>query len=264
MSDGGGALPVQSLGRAMALLGRLAEAGPGGLPLRDLHRAVGLKPTTVHSLLSSLRAGRFVEQDGGTGHYRLGVGLLQLAGAYLRGNGVVPLVEPALRALHAATGETVQLGLLDGDRHHAVRVLLSTQAVVAAPARLGGAPRLHCTALGKVLLAFAPPDARERLVDGIERRGFERFSPATIAGRAELEAELQRVRDSGVASNYEEGRPGVVGQAAPVRDYAAGAVAASGVAYPAMRRTGAYDRTMIDAVRRAGEDASRALGWRAA
>ncbi|HEX2035847.1 MAG TPA: helix-turn-helix domain-containing protein [Chloroflexota bacterium] len=55
---------------------RLGEAGPRGLPLRELHRAVRLKPTTAHSLLRSLQAGRYVEQDAGTGHYRLGVRLL--------------------------------------------------------------------------------------------------------------------------------------------------------------------------------------------
>jgi DNA-binding IclR family transcriptional regulator len=245
----------------VALLRCLAEGGPGGLALREVAAAVGLKPTTAHSLLRSLHAEQLVEQDLGTARYRLGLGVLHLAGAYLGANTFIPLLEPALQALHAETGETVQLGVLHGDRHHTVRSLLSTHAVVAAPARIAE-PRLHCTALGKALLAFAPPETRARLLDGMAARGLAAFGPATITTRPALEAELERVRVSGAAANYEEGRPGVIGQAAPVFDYAGATVAAVGVAYPAMRRTPAYDRQMSDAVRRAGQDASRRLGWR--
>jgi IclR family transcriptional regulator, KDG regulon repressor len=254
-------LPVQSVGRAVALVAQLATAGPEGLALKELHRAAGLKPTTVHSLLRSLQGTGFVEQDQGTGRYRLGIAVLQLAGQYVRGNNVVPLVEPAVQALHSETGETVQLGVLVGDRHHSVRTIQSIHAVIAAPSRVGDAPRLHCTALGKILLAFAPPDLRTALIDAEERRGFQKFGPATITTREDLVAELERVRLLDAASNYEEGRPGVIGQAAPVRDFAGTVVAAIGVAYPAMRRTPEYDHRMLHAVRRAGEDASQRLGW---
>lgn len=263
ISDDGPALPVQSVGRAMGLLAALAAAGPEGMALREIHRMVGLKPTTVHSLLRSLRTGSFVEQDQGTAKYRLGTGVLHLAGMYLQGNNWVPLTEQALQALLTETGETVQLGILQGDRHSTVRVLLSTHDIVAAPARVGGAPRLHCTALGKVLLAFAPLPVRTALVDRIEACGFQAFSPTTITARGALEAELERVRSRGGASNDEEGRPGVIGQAAAVRDYSGAVVAALGVAYPAMRRTPDYDAEMIAAVRRAADDASAQLGWRA-
>jgi DNA-binding IclR family transcriptional regulator len=254
-------LPVQSIGRAAALLRSLAAAGPTGLGLREAAAAVGLKPTTTHSLLRSLRAEALVEQERGTGRYRLGMGLLRLAGAYLEGHRFLLQLEPVLQELHRETAETVQLGVLHGDRHHTVRVLLSPQPVVAAPARID-APRLHCTALGKVLLAFSPLELCRRLVDGIEARGFPAFSPATITTRRALEAELERVRAQGVASNYEEGRPGVIGQAAPVFDYSGAVVAAIGLAYPALRRTPTYDCRMIEAVRRAGREASQRLGWR--
>lgn len=83
----------------------------------------------------------------------------------------------------------------------------------------------------------------------------------TITSRAALEAELERVRTRGYASNYEEGRPGVIGQAAPVRDHTGAVVAAVGVAYPTMRRTAAYDKRMIAATTQAAEEASRLLGW---
>ncbi len=231
------------------------------MSLRQVATAVGLKPTTAHSLLRSLRAEALVEQDPGSGQYRLGIGVLHLAGSYLDGHGFITVLEPVLQQLHAETAETVQLGVLHGDRHHTVRVLLSPQPVVAAPARID-APRLHCTALGKVLLAFAPPELRQRLLDGIEARGMPAFSPTTITSRPALEAELERVRMQGIASNYEEGRPGVIGQAAPIFDYSGTVVAAIGLAYPALRRTPDYDQQMIEAVRRAGADASQRLGWR--
>jgi len=244
----------------MDLLCHIAAAGPSGVALRDLHRAVGLKPTTVHSLVRSLRAGRYVEQASGTGKYRIGTGLLQLVGTFLQGSSFVALVEPALQALHTETGETVMLAVLGEDRHHSVRSLLSTHAVVAAPARIAE-PRLHCTAHGRVLLAHAAPSVRTRLIDAIEAAGFPTFGPTTITSRTALETELERVRARGYASNYEEGRPGVIGQAAPVRDHSGAVIAAVGVAYPTMRRTAAYDTRMIAATTHAAEEASRLLGW---
>jgi DNA-binding IclR family transcriptional regulator len=258
----GGTPPVQSVGRAMDLLQRVAGAGPEGVTLTELSRATGLKPTTVHSLLRSLQFGDYLEQTPGTAGYRLGAAVLQLAGAYLQGDQLIRLLDPVLERLHRQTGETVQLGRLHGDHHVTVRVLLSTHAVVAAPAVISE-PRLYCTALGKVLLAATPPETTAALTDGIERRGFVAYGPTTITSRGALLAELERVRRAGYASNYEEGRPGVIGQAAPVRDFAGTTVAALGVAYPSLRRSPDYDRRMIDQVMQAASEASRRCGWSA-
>jgi DNA-binding IclR family transcriptional regulator len=259
---------VQALGRAATLLEHLAEAGGGGLTLGELSRGAGLKPSTALSLLRTLQALDYVEQERGGGRYRLGGAPLRLAGQYLQGGGMLAAVEPALLALHAETGETTQLGRLRegeaeaGRGHESLWVRPSVHAVIASPPPRSAEPRLHCTALGKVLLAFAPPATLARLLEGMERRGLPAFGRATITSIPALQAELAAVSRKGYASNYEEGRPGVIGQAAPVRDYRGEVVAAAGVAYPAMRRTRAYDARMIGAVRRAAADASRHLGWK--
>lgn len=253
-------LPVQSVGRVMELLALLSPAGDRGLALRQLAERTGLKRTTVHSLLRSLQAGRFVEQEPETANYRLGTGLLHLAGQYLQGSNLVRLTEPVMSRLNADTLETVQLAVLRGDRHVNLRTFASTHAVVAAPTAIPE-PRLYCTSLGKVLLASAPPEQKKHLLDQIEARGFVAFGPATITNRLALEAELARVAEQGYASNYEEGRPGVIGQAAPVRDFTGATVASLGLAYPALRRTPAYNRRMIEAVCYAAAEASRCLGW---
>jgi hypothetical protein len=119
--------------------------------LRELHRAVRLKPTTAHSLLRSLQAGRYVEQDAGTGHYRLGVRLLEPAGAYLRGSHLIPQLEHCLRP-------DASYAKLDAEsRQIAMRALNAGRPLpydAPSGARSGPCGRTSCRACGR---ARSPP-----------------------------------------------------------------------------------------------------------
>jgi len=98
-----------------------------------------------------------------------------------------------------------------------------------------GAQRpIHCTALGKVLLAWLPDDERARLVSGIK---FEKLTPKSIVQRTAFERELRRARVAGYAIDDEEFVTGVRCLAAPVFDQAGGVVMALGTIGPKHRMT---------------------------
>ena len=140
---------------------------------------------------------------------------------------LLEISSPFLEDLRAAVGETVHLGVREGievvylaklaGRHHAV-----------APSRTGGRLALSCTALGKALLAHAPPDAfRDVVLAGLKRR-----TPRTVVAPGLLSRQLADVRRRGVSFEYEESRVGLACVAAPVFDGDGDVVAAVSVAGP--------------------------------
>ncbi len=122
---------------------------------------------------------------------------------------------------------------------------------------LGRRTPVHCTASGKAITAFGPAEVRERLLD----LPLDRVTPHTITDRAELEAQLEEVRRTGVARTHEELEVGLDAIAAPVFGAEGEVVAALDVSGPSHRLR---DRTDLDRLTREGAaDLSRRLGYRA-
>jgi DNA-binding IclR family transcriptional regulator len=219
--------PIQSVRRAAALLRALGDER--ALGVNELGRRTGLHKSTASRLLATLEREGLVEREPGTEKYRLGFEIARLASyvapfADLRG-----AAWPALVWLAEAARETVHLAVRDG--LEAVNV-----EQLAGPHRIGEASwvgrrtPLHCVANGKALLAFAPPELVERVLD----RPLAAFTPHTITDVARLREELGAVRERGYACALGEVEEGLHAVAAPVlgRDgRAAGAVSVSGPSY---------------------------------
>ena len=145
--------PVQSVDRAVAILEILARDGEAGVT--EVARELGVHKSTASRLLAALDRQELVAQDASRGKFRLGVGLLRLAGAAGRGLDLVQESRPVCRALTQEVGETVNLAILSG------RDALYLDQV-AGPAALsphnwaGQRIPLHATSDGKVLLAYLP------------------------------------------------------------------------------------------------------------
>ncbi|GAA4730696.1 IclR family transcriptional regulator [Modestobacter marinus] len=198
-----GAVPgtVQSIERAAAILRVVAGSG-GTLGVTDIAAAVGLAKTTAHSLLRTLLHVGFVEQDPATGRYALGPGLLRL-GSSLDVNELRARSSNWADALAARSGHAVRLAILTGTDavvvHHVFRPDDSAQVL-----EVGTALPARSTALGRVLLAYAPRHP----------------------------ADLAEVRTQGWAAERGEHERGLGGIAAPVRDAGGLVVAALGVSGP--------------------------------
>jgi DNA-binding IclR family transcriptional regulator len=210
-SDGDGDKPrIQSVGRALALLNAIAMS-PHGLTAQELSGAVGVARGTTYHLLQSLAAMGYVVV-GSERRYRVGLGVTPLLAAFERH--VMPEdLLPRARSLASRTGETAYVAA----RQDVDLVLLCAvpghHQVAVAPSPIGPIDEGHARGSGKLLLAFAPEDARERY---LAAHPLTRVTRHTITDRKQLLAEFERIRERGYASDEEEYHDGVCCLAAPI------------------------------------------------
>ena len=161
-----GAPNLQSVARAIRALELIAEAG--ALGVTELGRLLGVHKATASRLIATLAERGLVERDPVTEKYRLGFGLIRLAGAAMAGLDLVRTGHPILEDLAERTRETVNLGVLSGDAVVYVDQISGTRAIVSV-SWVGRSTPLHCTSNGKVLLANMP-DAGARPAPGAPAR----------------------------------------------------------------------------------------------
>lgn len=257
MADGRGEAPavIQSVDRAIDVLEYLAERDEGAVT--DLAAALGVHKSTAFRLLAALEARGLVEQVSERGRYRLGFGLVRLAGATAARLDLVEQSRPVTRRLAAELGETVNVARLEGDAVVNVDQVLGG-ATVTTQNWVGQRTPLHATSSGKVLLATAEPAEQRRMLD----RPLDRYTPLTVTDRAHLEDELARAVAVGWASTREELELGLNAVAAPIWQHDGTVVAAVSVSGPSYRLGPDQFGAVAVAVVAAGAEISRRLGWR--
>jgi IclR family pca regulon transcriptional regulator len=219
----------QSLERGLAILSAFKPAKPL-LGISELGRELGLSRSTTHRYVATLAQLGYLQQDGATKRYRLGPRVLDLGFSAINSMDLRELSVPHLQQLSDETGHTVNMAILDDtDIVYIERVRSSRQGQRDIDLNLHVGSRLpaYCTSMGKVLLAFLPPERQQELLARIE---FSQRGPNTITAKAELAAELERVRAAGLAVNNEELAYGLRSIAAPVRAQSGDVVAAINLA----------------------------------
>jgi IclR family transcriptional regulator, KDG regulon repressor len=229
------------------------------LGVAELARRLGLGTSTVHRLLATLADERLLERGPG-GTYRLGLAVHELGASVAPHVGLHEAAMPAMAGLRHATGETVQLAVLDG--MHSVYVeRLESPHTVRIFARVGTRLPATTTSTGKVLLAALPPDELDARLAAWTP---ERPTPHSITDEGVLRRRLAEIAARGWADNREESRLGVVSVGALVRDGAAAAVAAVSVAVPVSRAAAATMRRYTTLVCDTAEVITRRLAAGAA
>jgi DNA-binding IclR family transcriptional regulator len=230
----------------------LLASAADGLGVSDVALGVGVHKTTASRLLGTLAARGVVERDAATLRYRLGPGVIALAGAAMSRLPIVSQARRELEQLSAVTGETVNLAILDGRHVVYVDQVAPTDAVVMA-SWVGRRSPAHASSSGKVLLAFGEEGLRRSVLS----QPLERLTRHTITDRKRLREVLEETRRRGYAWSAGELEEGLVTIAAPV--LADGrATAAVSVSGPS-RRMPVRDRPRLA---RLSIDAARAVGHR--
>ena len=229
----GNAYRVKSLVKALNILEVLTEGEESAYTLTQLSRSLRLHISTVHRLLVNLVSHGFVEEAPGSRGYQLSFKVLRMGLRVLDRLDFRLVAQPLLRELNQQTKETVHLAILQETRAISIEKFGSPQPV-GLDARLGGVMPLHCTGVGKTLLAYQS----ENLLNQIARTpGLPRFTPHTITSLANLRKELERIREQGYAVDQEEAVEGLRCVAGPVFDHTGRVIAAFSVAGPATRMT---------------------------
>src|SRR6516165_9652884 len=179
---------ITSLQRGLSLL-QMFTHSERGMTAKEVANRSNLPVSTVHRFLKNLEAAGFLRCSG-EGLYHLGVGCFAIGHAALGQLDIRRLSLPYLQELNRQTRETIHLTVRHGLSAVYVDKLDSPEQL-RIHSRIGAAVPLHCTAVGKVMLAYVPQEEREKLLRQLE---LKRFTPSTVGSLEELEAELYRVR----------------------------------------------------------------------
>ena len=226
------------------------------LGITMLSNRLRLAKSTVHRLAATLTSAGFLEQNGDTGKYRLGMALFELGALVRRRMDVANQGRPKLRELLEKTGETVQMGIVDHLSVLYVYEMESPRAIRMAAA-VGARAPLHCTAVGKVLLAYQPQEFVERVLEA----GLTPYTPRTVVKREAVLAMLSEVRSREHAVDDEESESGLRAVAAPIRNHTGAVVAAVGVAAPVQRMNKKVMQTCVPTVIDTASAVSGRLGY---
>lgn len=218
-----------SLRRALALLETIAAtAGRGqGANLAELAEGIESTKSTVLRLLAPLVEAQLVRQDG-DGTYRVGIGVLGLAGACLVDLDVRSAAHPVLREIAEATGHAAHLLVYNEGRVTYVDKVTGSSPIQMA-SRIGDTGTAYSTASGKAMLAFLGDDEVQRVIE----LGMPAKTTASITDGHQLREHLAIVRDRGVAYDDVENEEGIRCIAAPVFDHTGAVVCAVSVSGPA-------------------------------
>lgn len=244
---------MQSVERAVTILEILARAGEAGVT--DVAGEIGVHKSTAFRLMATLEQGGLVEQAEERGKYRLGVGILRLAGATTARLDVVAEARPICRKLSADTGETVNIAVLS-DRSALYLDQFAGTSALQPHNWVGQHIPLHATSNGKILLSNLAEDQLARVVPSLTA-----YTEHTITTKKRLRRELAKVREQGFATATDELEIGLAALAAPIRNAHGDVVASLSLSGPTFR----LDESRLQQVRPhlidAADEVSHRLGW---
>jgi IclR family pca regulon transcriptional regulator len=254
--DADNTLYVASVEKAFRVLEALNEVGrPIGLS--GLVPLTGLGRSATQRFLFTLRSLGYVNQDQATKAYSLSARMLAFGRGYLSADSIRDRARPFLDAANQASGETVNLTILD--REEVVYILrFPSHHVVSVNLAVGSRLPAYCTAPGRAMLAYLDPADAESILDRSTR---EKKTPYTVIGKASLLKILKRVREQGFCINDQEAFIGDLSIAAPVFDHTGKVVAAVNIAVPTPRWS--VDRAheqLVPVVTKAAREITEALG----
>jgi IclR family transcriptional regulator, KDG regulon repressor len=246
---------ITALQRGLQLLQLFSESAQG-LTAKQVADRSRLPVSTVHRFLANLEAGSFLNCTGNV--YHLGTACFAIGQAALAQLDIRRVSLPYLQELNRQTRETVHLTVRHGSVAVYVEKLDSTEQL-RIYSRIGAAVPLHCTAVGKIMLAYMPEEQRKRIAPQLE---LKRFTPNTVGSLQELEAELRRIRKNGYACDLEEHELHIRCVAAPIWDHAGAVNASLSITAPIVRMSVSRLRQLAPLIQAAGLQISRDLGYR--
>ena len=248
--------PIKVLNKTFSILEILLQHG-SAMNMTEISKKLELYPSTIHRILDTLKHWGYVEQDPKSQKYRLGLKLLELGMAKLHQMDLAREATPYLKELVKQCNETAHLGILEEGEVMYLAKEESSQTIRMI-SYVGKRAPLHCTALGKILLAYMSEKERKKI---LEDKGLPRLTENTITDKKELEKELSKVREQGFALDREENEKDVRCVAAPIRNYQGEVMAAISISSPIFRIDRNEQNDLKETLLRISKKISKRLGY---
>ncbi len=222
---------IRSVDRALDIL-LVFSRDRTSLSLTQIADEVGMNKSTVYRLLRTLEKKHFINRDSTTGHYHLGLPILEMATIVQNDYDIWRFAQPYLEVLSNECGETVDLSILDENQVRYIQVIESHQRVKLA-ASVGQRLPLYCTASGKAFLAYMP----EELLVKVLPQELIRLTATTIVSKDALLKDLKLTRKRGYSISLAEYENDIHALAAPILNSRGCPLAVIAIAGPAFRLT---------------------------
>jgi IclR family acetate operon transcriptional repressor len=246
---------ITALQRGLRLLHLFSES-PRGLTAKQVAALSRLPVSTVHRFLANLVTAGFLSCDI-DGNYHLGIACFAIGQAAVGQLDIRRLSLPYLRELNQQTRETIHLTVRHGLTAVYVEKLDSPEPL-RIHSRIGAAVPLYCTAVGKVMLAYMPPEELDRVLPELE---LKRLTQNSAGNLQELKTELYRVRKNGYACDMEEHERHIRCVAAPIWDHTGAVQSSVSITAPVVRMPVTRLRQLAPLIQSAGLQISRELGY---
>jgi len=227
------------------------------LSLGEISARTGMPKTTAHRLVASLRDVGMLEQDRERDRYRLGLKLFELGNTVLANMDLHREARPFVEQLTRLSGHSVHLAVFDG--RQAVVIHRADPHPEGSPAAFIETAPVHCTGVGKAILAFQPADVLDRLA---ALGALRRYTDSTLTEAALLSAHLVETRERGWSLDEGEHQPGLRCVGAPIRDESGRVFAAISVSAPMRELPSGRVGATAKLVCHTAEAISAKLGWR--
>lgn len=249
---------ITALQRGLRLLHLFSEF-PRGLSAKQVAALSRLPVSTVHRFLANLVTAGFLNRDA-EGTHHLGIACFSIGQAAVGQLDIRRLSLPYLQELNQQTRETIHLTMRHGLSAVYVEKLDSPEQL-RIHSRIGASVPLHCTAVGKVMLAYMPEDEQERILPQLD---LKRPTPNAVGNLQELRTELYRVRKNGYACDLEEHELHIRCVAAPIWDHTGSVQSSLSITAPTLRMPVTRLRQLAPLIQAAGRKISAELGYQAA
>jgi IclR family KDG regulon transcriptional repressor len=249
------AAPVGVVMKVLKILEAL-HGNPSGLQLKEIAKQTAINKSTAYRFLAHLQSEGYLFRDD-AGAYVIGPKLARMGSGMNLEESLRKMSRPVLQKLWTATGETVNLAILDGQQILYLDVIESSHTFRLA-SQVGARRPLYCTALGKAIMSCL---TAEEIKDLLPSLSYERFTPRTLTQPTKLKKELMKTRLQGYALDDEEAVLGARCIAAPIFDATGKVIGAVSVSGPLTRITAEKIAPLAVLLKKAAQSISRRLGF---
>jgi len=224
---------IKSIDKALSLLEFLSK-NENEIGIAEISKKLNMGLSTVHRILDTLKYRGYILQNQKTAKYRLGMKLFELGCEVQGTKNLIKTIRPYLRKLSKMTNETANLAILE-DKEVIYLDTIESSEILRTGIHQGTRLPAHCTALGKVLLAFLSEDDFNSLYKNNEN--LVSIAPNSISSFDDLRRELKKVKEQFYATDREEFKVGINCISYPVFNVNKEVIAAISLTGPATRLT---------------------------